>query len=387
MRIRTISILASTTLAALLGCPLENPSPPASQAATGDVAGSTGVSLDNGTGHDDAVDDVADSSWVEPSELASGSGALRVLLTDAPIAADNVFVTICNVSVHGHSETAASEPEGQADAGVAPRDRADAGAGPELAERAEARVSREVQADAGASERDERVEHDELSDDSVSSWYTVSDQCQRLDLLTLQQGVTEALGVASLPAGRYNQIRLVVSEASIVVDGVEQALDIPSGFTSGIKLQGHFDVVAGEATTLTLDFDAAESIHASGDGFVMRPVLRLLDAAKSHADGEQDAGGAGERGASAQPERGGARAGSSRAEGSRPSDDGAEAAEEAGGDTSSGSEVNDESGDESSASPESAGEPSEGATDESRSGHDEGSSSARGGKRHGGKSG
>jgi hypothetical protein len=141
--------------------------------------------------------------------------------------------------------------------------------------------------------------------DAAGSWLTLSEGCQTLDLLTLRDGVTEAIGAATLPPGHYGQIRLMLVDASIVVDGVEQELILPSGTESGLKIVGGFTLRDGVATTITLDFDAGRSIHyAPGTGFMMRPVIELIDVTV-HGDAGDDVS----EGSSAKPrddERGGA---------------------------------------------------------------------------------
>ena len=124
MRIRSVSLLA-TTLAALLGCPLENmQANPSDDQASSERDEGEGLGFDNSEAHDDAVDAKEDVSWVETSEMAQGSGALRVLMTDAPLEADNVFVTICGIYVEpvardGSGDTTRPEPGTE---GGVPRD-------------------------------------------------------------------------------------------------------------------------------------------------------------------------------------------------------------------------------------------------------------------------
>jgi hypothetical protein len=50
------------------------------------------------------------------------------------------------------------------------------------------------------------------------------------------------LAEGELPEGDYDQLRLIVADASIYVDGVQYPLEIPSGQTSGFKIHGEFCV-------------------------------------------------------------------------------------------------------------------------------------------------
>lgn len=99
-----------------------------------------------------------------------------------------------------------------------------------------------------------------------------------VDLLTLQNGTTTSIGLATVPAGHYSEVRLKLGAGSTVtVDGVTYPLFVPSGTTSGVKVKGDFDVPTGGAVVLLLDFDAAKSVHQTGSGtWIMNPVIRLL---------------------------------------------------------------------------------------------------------------
>jgi hypothetical protein len=116
------------------------------------------------------------------------------------------------------------------------------------------------------------------SNDS-QGWYTVrADSDTTISLLTLTNGKFVTLGSELVPSGGYDQVRLILGEGStVVVDGVEHPLVVPSGMQSGIKVQGPFTVPSGGTIDLALDFDAARSIHETGSGtWMLRPVIRLV---------------------------------------------------------------------------------------------------------------
>lgn len=171
----------------------------------------------------------------------AATGTLSVSLTDAPACGyDNVYVTVNKVRTHQASEAVGDE--------------------------------------AGWSD-------------------IIVDPPRKIDLLTLTNGVLESLGQTDLPAGRYTQLRLVLSPnngvtplANTVVptvesgSGSETALVTPSGHTSGIKLIGDFEVVADAVTDLALDFDACKSIVTRGDGsYGLKPVVSIIPMATSGA--------------------------------------------------------------------------------------------------------
>lgn len=110
---------------------------------------------------------------------------------------------------------------------------------------------------------------------SADGWITLADQPQRFDLLTLQNDATALLGGARLEPGSYNQLRLMVDSASVVVGGIEEPLEIASGAQTGIKLNVNATVAAGMTYTLVIDYDAAKSIKSTGQGYLMTPVIKV----------------------------------------------------------------------------------------------------------------
>ena len=112
---------------------------------------------------------------------------------------------------------------------------------------------------------------------------------RRIDLLDLTNGVMEELGTTQLEAGHYSQIRLVLASntgtgTSSVANAVQPTggdlvpLDTPSGQQSGLKLQAHFDVAAGQTADILLDFDACKSIVKAGNSgkYNLKPVLTVV---------------------------------------------------------------------------------------------------------------
>lgn len=162
---------------------------------------------------------------------SSGSGTVNVLLTDAPACGyDHVYVTVERVRVH-RSESALDNSEG---------------------------------------------------------WHEiVLPAPQKIDLLDLTNGALATLGQSPLPAGHYQQIRLVLApnhgnalNNSIVPSGgSEQALATPSATPSatqsGYKVVGNFRVQPDTLVDLVLDFDACRSIVAKGNGgYALKPVVK-----------------------------------------------------------------------------------------------------------------
>jgi hypothetical protein len=108
--------------------------------------------------------------------------------------------------------------------------------------------------------------------------------------LTKLQTTQDVLGVGTLAAGHYTQLRLTVASAKIYFTGVSTdacaptlelsgmevgtIVDVPSGT---LKLNREFDVPDGGATTILIDFDAEKSIHQTGNGkYKMTPVIGVV---------------------------------------------------------------------------------------------------------------
>jgi hypothetical protein len=81
----------------------------------------------------------------------------------------------------------------------------------------------------------------------------------------------------SLEAGKYTQLRLVVIDADIVIDGITYPLTISSNDLKTDK-NFDFDVVGGGAVTITIDFDLSKSIVVTGpDEYKLKPVLHIVE--------------------------------------------------------------------------------------------------------------
>ncbi len=162
----------------------------------------------------------------ESSNSSPHSGALTVELTDAPGAYEAVYVTIDHVDVHRSGDTG----------------------------------------------------------DANGSWITVADVNGTYDLLKLQDGNLTELGAAMIPAADYQQMRLVLAVESndtalypygnyVVVNGIPSELTVPS---MEIKENHNFVMAPDGNMTMTIDFDANNSIHSTGNGsYMLQPVLHV----------------------------------------------------------------------------------------------------------------
>jgi Domain of unknown function (DUF4382)/Putative Ig domain len=110
--------------------------------------------------------------------------------------------------------------------------------------------------------------------ESDSGWITLNlSGPSTFDLLKVK-GLEQVLAVGDLAPGQYTQIRMQVSKAQVAISGGQlQDATIPSG---ELKFVHPFNVVAGKATVILCDFDAAHSINITGNGKIMfKPVVKL----------------------------------------------------------------------------------------------------------------
>ncbi|WP_020648027.1 DUF4382 domain-containing protein [Solimonas variicoloris] len=117
---------------------------------------------------------------------------------------------------------------------------------------------------------------------------------KKIDLLSLSNGALESLGQAALPAGTYQQVRLILApnvagaatlNNAVVPSGetAEVALRTPSAVQTGIKVntRSPFTVGNDELVDLVLDFNACKSIVTTGkgkgnphaSGYLLKPVV------------------------------------------------------------------------------------------------------------------
>jgi len=143
-----------------------------------------------------------------------------------------------------------------------------------------------------------RIHTSATAGDNDSGWREVLvPSPQKTDLLGLTNGALQELGSLPLPAGRYSQVRLVLSDTamanSLVLSSApdsEIALTTPSGQQSGYKLQAHFDVVANQVADMVLDFDACKSIVRAGNSgqYNLKPVVAVTKRLTTQIEGHVD---------------------------------------------------------------------------------------------------
>ena len=176
----------------------------------------------------------------------NATGTLKMSLTDAPACGyDNVFVTISQLSVHQSGSAS----------------------------------------------------------DGDAGWVEIPITPQRIDLLSLQNGVMTTLGTTPLAAGKYTQMRLLLADnasasagqpipnAVVPTGGSETALKTPSGQQTGLKMNVDIDVAADRLADFVIDFDACKSIVRAGasGNVLLKPVVAVTPVFVTGVQGSVDA--------------------------------------------------------------------------------------------------
>ena len=106
-----------------------------------------------------------------------------------------------------------------------------------------------------------------------SGWQTVSIKNGLIDLASLTN-VSELLASSAIPAGKYTQIRIVVSTATgMMLNGTHVTFTVPFG---ELKTTHPFELTAGGTKRLTLEIDLEHSIVHNASGWIFTSVLGAI---------------------------------------------------------------------------------------------------------------
>ena len=98
------------------------------------------------------------------------------------------------------------------------------------------------------------------------------------DLLELTNGIDTLIAASELPAGKLQEVRLLLGDDNFVqIDGEIIALSTPSAQQSGLKVKVEDGTLEpGGSYRLLLDFDAGRSVVEAGNSgkYNLKPVLR-----------------------------------------------------------------------------------------------------------------
>jgi hypothetical protein len=142
-----------------------------------------------------------------------------------------------------------------------------------------------------------RVHQSASASESDAGWVEIPVTSQRIDLLSLQNGVMTELGTTPLAPGKYTQMRMLLTDDASVVPtgGSETALKTPSGQQSGLKMNVDIDIAADRLADFVIDFNACKSIVRAGNSgnVLLKPVLAVTPVFVTGVQGTVDASIAG----------------------------------------------------------------------------------------------
>ncbi len=176
-----------------------------------------------------------------PEPTPSSIGTVEVYVTDAPPREEVTSILVTVSSLEIHKAVAEQEQEQSSD-----------------------------------NQTQEQEQEQEQTQQSGSEWITIdiSDNASTFDLIKIK-GIEQFFGTSQVEAGKYTQIRLIVDKIEVTLGDKEpQEATVPS---NELKLVRPFDVVAGETTSILLDFDAEKSVIITGNGeIIVKPVIKLI---------------------------------------------------------------------------------------------------------------
>ncbi|MFC2002497.1 DUF4382 domain-containing protein [Chloroflexota bacterium] len=180
-----------------------------------------------------------------PPPPPTPSGAVKVYVTDAPPRHEVTSILVTTSKLEIHKSVAEQERE------------------------------QEQQQSSGDNQTQEQERERQQTQQGGDGWITIdiSDNASTFDLLKIK-GIEQFLGASQVEAGKYTQIRLIVDKVEVTLgDNVTREATVPS---KELKLVHPFDVVAGETTSILLDFDAEKSVTVTGaDKIIVKPVVKL----------------------------------------------------------------------------------------------------------------
>lgn len=123
--------------------------------------------------------------------------------------------------------------------------------------------------------REVRVKFRDGNDDD-NNWQTLETEQGVYNLLGLQNGVDTLLADGDIPTRHVKEIRLVLgSDNTIKIDDMIYQMNVPSGAESGLKIKVD-KTLSGTVDSILVDFDAALSVHRTGNGmYQLKPVLKI----------------------------------------------------------------------------------------------------------------
>ena len=113
-------------------------------------------------------------------------------------------------------------------------------------------------------------------DGDSASWISLPTTSGIYNLLDYQNGVDTLIAETIVTGKTIKEVRLVLgTENSIKIGTETYPITIPSGSESGLKIKMNKSLKEG-VDYLSLDFDAALSVSEESSGYKLRPVIKIL---------------------------------------------------------------------------------------------------------------
>lgn len=125
-----------------------------------------------------------------------------------------------------------------------------------------------------------------------SPFITLTEEEVKINLVELNNGLTQTLADTTVPTGTYDLFKIYIKDASVLLkDSTSYDMTVPSGAQSGLKVFVKPDITIGGGSTgnVLLDFDISRSFVPRGNpnspngisGFNFKPVIKACNIATS----------------------------------------------------------------------------------------------------------
>jgi len=117
------------------------------------------------------------------------------------------------------------------------------------------------------------------ADDNLNlSWSVVNTDPVNVDLLSLRNGISEPLVLNKVRVGKYEKIKLRFGACGIVESGNPHSLSFNFATQPEFTYDYNFEVLQGERTQLSVDFNVPGSISQNGIFYYFTPDIRVQNA-------------------------------------------------------------------------------------------------------------
>jgi len=106
-------------------------------------------------------------------------------------------------------------------------------------------------------------------------WSIVSENSVDVNLLNLRNGISEQLVLNKVTVGKYDRIKIRFGACTVVENGLEVPLILNSAPLLEHTLPYEFEVLEGEQTQLSFDFDVHRSVGKNGISYRLTPAIRV----------------------------------------------------------------------------------------------------------------